>query len=80
MQWWMLGHMSDMFVNLPGAQPEVAAAMQGMLTAMRVFGTLMALAFCVLFGWLMARLCRADVRAEFGIARLVTSTNDMSAP
>lgn len=65
-QWWMFGHMGDMVAQMPGAPPRVDAVMQGMLTVMRVFGLMMALAFSGLFAWLILRLRRADVRAEFG--------------
>lgn len=78
-QWWMFGHMDDMFAQMPGAPPRVDAVMQGMLTVMRVFGLMMALAFSGLFAWLILRLHRADVRAEFGAPARPAGTETTSA-
>ena len=58
----------------PNAPPELRAQFAGMgtfMVVMRVFSAIFALAFVVLYGWLMKRLMSAAVKAEFtGIAAL----------
>ena len=62
--WWFMGSM-DRFMRAAGMPAEMGAFMHGFLLVAQVFGTLLGLALCVLFGWLIRRLCSASVRAEF---------------
>lgn len=63
-QWWFMGSMSG-FMQASGAPADMDAMMHGFIRAMQVFGTLMALGLCVLFGWIIRRLGSARVRDEF---------------
>lgn len=63
-QWWFMGSM-ETFMRAPGMPVGVDAAMHDFMRVMQVFGTLMALGFCVLYGWIIRRLQRAQVRDEF---------------
>ena len=63
-QWWFMGSM-DAFMRSPGMPVDVDAFMHEFMRAVQVFSTLVALALCVLFGWIIRRLCSAPVRAEF---------------
>ena len=63
-QWWFMGSM-DAFMRAPGMPADMDAFMHGFMRVAQVFGTLVALALCVLFGWIIRRLCSAPVRAEF---------------
>lgn len=63
-QWWFMGSMPG-FMQASGAPADMATMMRGFIRAMQVFSTLMALGFCVLFGWIIRRLCSAPVRDEF---------------
>ncbi|MBD8874183.1 hypothetical protein [Rhodanobacter sp. DHB23] len=63
-QWWFMGSM-DAFTRAAGMPADAGAVMHGFMRVAQVFGTLMALVFCVLFGWIIRRLCSAQVRDEF---------------
>lgn len=63
-QWWFMGSM-DAFMRAPGMPADMDAAMHGFMRVVQVFGMLTALAFCVLFGWIVRRLCSAKLRDEF---------------
>ncbi|MBD8881396.1 hypothetical protein IHE49_12985 [Rhodanobacter sp. 7MK24] len=63
-QWWFMGSM-DTFVHAPGMPADASAVMHGFMRAIQLFSTLMALGFCVLFGWIIRRLHSAQVRDEF---------------
>ena len=63
-QWWFMGSMTG-FMQASGAPADTAAMMHGFMRVAQVFGMLMALAFCVLFGWIIQRLCSAKLRDEF---------------
>ncbi|WP_426662208.1 hypothetical protein [Rhodanobacter aciditrophus] len=63
-QWWFMGSMQG-FMQASGAPADMTATMHGFIRALQVFGTLMALGLCVLFGWILRRLCSPRVRDEF---------------
>lgn len=63
-QWWFMGSM-DTFMHAPGMPADADAIMHGFMRVMQVFTTLMALVFCVLFGWIIHRLHSPRVRDEF---------------
>ena len=63
-QWWFMGSMPG-FMQASGAPADMDAVMHGFIRAMQVFSTLMALGFCVLFGWIIRRLRSTPVRDEF---------------
>jgi hypothetical protein len=58
-----------MFSSMPmgpgNAPPEFRAQFESMMTAMQIASAIFAIAFCVLFGWIIWRLMSADVRREF---------------
>lgn len=68
MQWWVLGSMTDTMLPPPNAPADVMHGMQAMMIVMRVFGVLFAVAISALFAWLIYRLTRPGVLAEFGAA------------
>lgn len=63
-QWWIMGSMPA-FMQASGTPADMGAVMHGFIRAMQVFGSLTALGFCVLFGWIIRRLRSAQVRDEF---------------
>jgi len=63
-QWWFMGSMPG-FMQASGAPADMAAMMHGFIRAIQVFSALMALGLCVLFGWILRRLCSTQVREEF---------------
>lgn len=63
-QWWFMGSM-DAFMRAPGMPTDMDTAMHGFMRVAQVFGTLMALTFGVLFGWIIHRLRSVQVRDEF---------------
>lgn len=63
-QWWFMGSM-DAFMRAPAMPAGADAIMHGFIRVIQVFSTLMALVFCVLFGWIIHRLRKAQVRDEF---------------
>jgi len=63
-QWWFMGTMPG-FMQAFGAPADMAVVMRGFLRAVQVFSALVALGLCVLFGWILRRLCSAPVRDEF---------------
>ncbi|HKR77319.1 MAG TPA: hypothetical protein VJR95_11675 [Rhodanobacter sp.] len=63
-QWWFMGSMSG-FMQASGAPADMDRVMHGFMRAMQVFSSLMAVGFCVLFGWIIRRLGSAPVRDEF---------------
>ena len=58
----MMQSMSAQFANAPS---EVRSQFQIMSVTMTVFGALMALAFALLFGWIIKRLLSPAIAAEF---------------
>ncbi|BFI94832.1 MAG: hypothetical protein RSP_03420 [Rhodanobacter sp.] len=63
-QWWFAGSM-DAFLHAPGMPADMSSVMHDFMRAAQVFGTLMALLLCALSGWIIRRLCSAQVRDEF---------------
>lgn len=63
-QWWFMGSM-DSFFHAPGMPADMDTVMHGFMRVAKVFGTLMSLVFCVLYGWIIHRLHSAQVRDEF---------------
>lgn len=64
-QWWMFQSMHKLMLP-PNAPADFARGMATMLTIMRVFGLLLAAGLCGLFGWLIYKLRKLEVRQEFG--------------
>ncbi len=73
LQWWISGAMESAFqwqvpAHTAGQQANLTEGMHfmhGMLWAIRVFTLIFALGFCVLFGWIIRRLCSEPIRREF---------------
>ena len=65
-QWWLMGSMQQMMQLPSNAPAHFADGMRGFMLAMQVLGTIMAIGFSVLFGWIIKRLCSAAVQREFG--------------
>ena len=65
-QWWLMGSMQQMMQLPSNAPAHFADGMHGFMLAMQIFGTLMAIGFSVLFGWISKRLCSPAVQREFG--------------
>jgi hypothetical protein len=65
-QWWFMGSIRQLMPLPPDTPDHLADGMRGFVLAMQVFGTLMALGFSVLFGWIIRRLRSTPVRHEFG--------------
>jgi hypothetical protein len=63
-QWWFMRSM-DAVMHTPKMPADAEALMHGFMRVVQVFSTLMALGFCVLFGWIIRRLHSAQVRDEF---------------
>lgn len=66
LQWWWVGSVQHLMLP-PNAPAHFADDMRGFMLAMRIFSALFAIVLCVLFGWIIRRLCSAPVRAEFGV-------------
>jgi len=65
LQQWLMSSMLD-FQNVRAPPPELAATMQGMMIAIRVFSALFAIGVSVLFGWIIQKLRSPEIAAEFG--------------
>lgn len=65
-QWWFMGSIRQLMPLPPDTPDHLADGMRGFVQAMQVFGTLMALGFSVLFGWIIRRLRSPPVRHKFG--------------
>ncbi|MBD8900480.1 hypothetical protein [Rhodanobacter sp. DHG33] len=63
-QWWFMGSM-ETIMHTPNMPADAEAMMHGFMRVAQVFGMLMALVFCALFGWIIHRLRSARVRDEF---------------
>jgi hypothetical protein len=68
-QWWFMGSMQHMMPLSPNAPPQFADGFRGFILAMQVFGSIMAIGFSVLFGWIIKRLCSDPIRFEFGLVK-----------
>lgn len=67
-QWWMGDFMQEAMAIPPHAPQDFERSMQAVFMVMRVFGMLLALGLSTLFAWLIYRLSRPAVIAEFGVA------------
>ena len=66
LQWWFMGSMQQTLSMPTAASAQFAGGMQGFMRVIQVFSAIMAIAFSVLFGWIIKRLHSLPIRREFG--------------
>jgi hypothetical protein len=64
-QWWFVGPTFMHLPTQPNTPTDTLHMMHSVMTAMKIVGTLMAIGFGVLFGWIIKQLCSASIRREF---------------
>ena len=69
LQWWFMGSMQQALALPADAPAQFASGMRGFMLAIRVFSGIIAIAFGVLFGWIIKRLHSLPIRCEFRSAR-----------
>jgi len=61
--------MQPEMTNMPADTLQFEAQFESMMIVMRVFSILIALAFSILFGWIIKKLSSANIRKEFLVSR-----------